>query len=98
MRVVSYLVLAFLYIPLIVIAIYAFNPSVAQSWPLSGFTTKWFSVAWHNVEVRQALWTSIRAGLGATAVALALGSLASFAVHRFKFFGRDTLSFALVLP
>jgi len=98
MRIGAVGVLAFLYLPLLVILAYAFNPAVAQTWPLSGLTTKWFGVAWHNVEVRSALWLSIKAGLGATSIALVLGSLAAFAVHRFRFFGRETVSFLLVLP
>jgi len=92
------LVLAFLFIPLAVIMLYAFNTSVAQTWPIPGFSTKWFTVAWHNPEVRSALWMSVKAGLGATAIALTLGSLAAFAIHRFKFFGREAVSFLLVLP
>ena len=92
------LVLAFLFIPILVIMLYAFNTSVAQTWPIPGFSTKWFSVAWHNPEVRSALWMSVKAGLGATAIALTLGSLAAFAIHRFHFFGREAVSFLLVLP
>src|SRR5205807_5315118 len=91
------LVLAFLFIPLVVIVLYAFNKSIAQSWPISTFSTKWFSVAWHNSDVRSALWTSVKAGAGAMTIALTLGSLAAFAIHRFKFFGRETVSFLLVL-
>ena len=37
------LVLAFLYIPIVVICLYAFNKSNVQSWPIAGLTTKWFS-------------------------------------------------------
>ena len=48
-------------------ALYAFNSSNIQSWPIPGFTTKWFSEAWHDQEVRDALWLSLRAGLCATA-------------------------------
>jgi putative spermidine/putrescine transport system permease protein len=48
--------------------------------------------------VREAFWTSIKAGLGATAIALVLGTLASLAVSRYRFFGRDTISFLIVLP
>jgi putative spermidine/putrescine transport system permease protein len=44
------------------------------------------------------LLTSVKAGLGATAVALVLGTLASYAVARYRFFGRDTISFLVVLP
>ena len=98
MRVVTGVVLAFLYIPLLVVVVYAFNEVRSQAWPIQGLSTKWFGVAWNNGEVRGALLTSIKAGLGATAIALTLGSLAAFAVHRFKFFGRETVSFLLVLP
>jgi putative spermidine/putrescine transport system permease protein len=98
MRVATLAVLAFLYVPLLVIVLYAFNPARAQAWPIQGLTTKWFGVAWRNQDVREALQTSIEAALGATSIALALGSLAAFAVHRYRFFGRDTVSFLLVLP
>jgi len=94
----AYFTLAFLYVPLIVIFLYAFNPSRGQSWPLPGLTTHWFRVAWQNGDVRSALLTSVEAGLGAMGIALLLGSAAAFAVHRFRFFGRETVSFALVLP
>jgi putative spermidine/putrescine transport system permease protein len=98
LRIGAGLVLAFLYVPLIIVFLYAFNPSRAQAWPLSGLTTHWFSVAWHNGDVRSALVRSLEAGTGATLIALILGSAAAFAVHRYRFFGRESISFLLVLP
>jgi putative spermidine/putrescine transport system permease protein len=92
------LIILFLLIPLAIIIVYAFNPSNIQSWPLSGLSTKWFSSTWHNEEMRHALWLSVRAGLLATAIAIVLGSTAAFAVHRFRFFGREAISFLFVLP
>jgi putative spermidine/putrescine transport system permease protein len=91
-------IVAFLFVPIILICVYAFNPSNIQSWPLPGLSTKWFSSTWHNQEMRQALWLSVRAGLISTAIALTLGTMAAFAVHRFRFFGRDAVSLLLVLP
>jgi putative spermidine/putrescine transport system permease protein len=91
-------VLLFLFLPILLIILYAFNPSNVQSWPIPGFTTRWFSVAWHDPQVRSALVLSLKAATLATIVALVLGSLASFGVHRFKFFGREAISFLLVLP
>jgi putative spermidine/putrescine transport system permease protein len=90
--------LAFIYIPLIVIAIYAFNGGTSLAWPPPDLTTKWFGEAIDNTGARDALWTSIRVGAVATGIALLLGSLASFAVARFRFFGRETISFLVVLP
>jgi putative spermidine/putrescine transport system permease protein len=92
------LVTAFLWIPLLLIIVYAFNKSNIQSWPIQGFTTKWFRVAWDAQEVRDAVWLSVRAGLAATGAALVLGSAAAFAIARFRFFGRESVSFLLVLP
>ena len=94
----SALVVAFLWVPLAIILVYAFNSSNIQSWPIAGFTFKWFSSTWHNQEVRNALWLSTKAALLATAIALVLGTAAAFAVARFRFFGREAVSFLLVLP
>jgi putative spermidine/putrescine transport system permease protein len=92
------LTLAFLYVPIVIICLYAFNSSNVQSWPIAGLTTSWFSPAIHNGDLQQALWLSLKAAALATTVALVLGTAASFGVHRFRFFGREAISFVLVLP
>jgi len=66
-------VVAFLWIPIAIMAVYAFNSSTIHSWPIPGFTTHWISTAWHDEEVRTALVLSTRAALLATRLALALG-------------------------
>jgi len=92
------LTLAFLYIPLLVILVYAFNSTRVQKWPPAGLTFSWFDRALHNPGVRDALGTSVKCGLLATAVALVLGTMASIAVARYRFFGREAVSFLVVLP
>jgi putative spermidine/putrescine transport system permease protein len=92
------LVLAFLFIPIALIILYAFNSSNIESWPIAGFSLHWFSVAWHDPQVRSAFLLSLKAGLIATAAAIVLGSAVAYAVHQFKFFGREAISFLLVLP
>jgi putative spermidine/putrescine transport system permease protein len=98
LRIWTAAVLAFLFVPIVIICVYAFNSSIIQTWPIRGLTFKWFSVAWHDPQVRAALWLSVKAALAATVVALALGSAAAFGVHRFRFFGREAVSLLLVLP
>lgn len=98
LRIGTWLVLGFLYLPLVILAVYAFNPSRAMAWPPPGLTLHWFADAASNPAVRAAFLNSIIAGTAATAIALVLGTLASLAVQRFSFFGRDTIAFALVLP
>src|SRR3954471_4331019 len=90
--------LAFIYIPLIVIVLYAFNSSKILAWPPPGWTTHWFSQAFKNEAAREAFFTSLKAGVLATAIALLLGTLASLAVARHRFFGRETISFLVILP
>jgi len=98
LRIGTALTLAFLYVPILIIGLYAFNPRFSQTWPIQGLTLKWFDKAFHNPGVRDALLTSLKAGLGATAIALVLGSLAALAVARYRFFGREAVSFLVVLP
>jgi putative spermidine/putrescine transport system permease protein len=90
--------LAFIYIPLIVIGIYAFNSSKILEWPPPGFTTHWFSQAFKDDAAREAFFTSLKAGAVAAAIALLLGTLAALAVARHRFFGRETISFLVILP
>jgi putative spermidine/putrescine transport system permease protein len=91
-------VIAFLYTPIAIIALYAFNAERIQVWPIRQFSAQWFGSAWDNPSVRGALALSIEVGLLSSVIAVLLGSLAAFAVHRFRFFGREVFSLALVLP
>jgi putative spermidine/putrescine transport system permease protein len=78
--------------------IYAFNDSRIQTWPPAHLSLKWFGEAAANPQIVKAVTTSLIAGSVATALALVLGTLAALAVHRYRFFGRETISFLLVLP
>jgi putative spermidine/putrescine transport system permease protein len=98
LRVATALTLAFVYVPLLVIGLYAFNSRRIQAWPIEGLTLKWWGRAFENEGFRDAFATSLKAATGATAVALVLGTLASLAVARYRFFGRETISFLVVLP
>ena len=90
--------LAFIYVPLLIVLLNSFNADRTFAWPPSNWTTQWWARAWESQGARDALWTSVKAGLGATAIALVLGTMVSFAVARFRFFGRDSISLLIVLP
>jgi putative spermidine/putrescine transport system permease protein len=98
LRLVTVAVLAFLYLPLAIVVILSFNTAQSLAWPPHGFTLHWWTAAAHNPGAREALYTSLKTATGATLVALVLGTLTSFAVQRYKFFGRETVSFLIVLP
>lgn len=92
--------LLFLHVPMWIIFLYTFTPDEQTfSFPLPGFTTKWFGVALFNrPDLWRALTLSLKVASIATLAALILGTLAAAAVYRSKFFGRDAISFLLVLP
>src|SRR5215469_8800907 len=92
------IVLAFLFIPIVLIVLYGFNSSNIDSWPIPSFTLHWFSVAWHDSQVRTAFFISVKVALISMVLAVILGSAVSYAVHNFKFFGREAISLLLVLP
>jgi putative spermidine/putrescine transport system permease protein len=98
LRVFAFLVMAFLYAPLAVIVTASFNASQIPTWPIKHYTTHWWHLALHDERAHTALINSVKVGLGATAIALVLGSSAAFALSRFRFFGQNSLSLLLVLP
>jgi len=98
LRVAMILGLAVIYVPLFVVLINSFNADKTFAWPPTHLTGEWWTRAWDNGGVRSALWTSVKAGIGATAVACVLGTMAAFAVQRYRFFGRETVSLLVILP
>jgi len=99
LTIVSVVVLLFLHGPLLIILLYAFTTDEAAfSFPLPGYTLQWFGVAWGRSDFWAALGLSLRVAAIATGVALVLGTLAAAAVHRSRFFGRETVSLLLILP
>jgi putative spermidine/putrescine transport system permease protein len=90
--------LVLIYVPILLIVLYAFNPSKSQKWPVTGLTLQWIQAAIGNPGARSALVLSVQVGLIATGIALVLGSLLAAAVHRHRFFGRNVVSFLVILP
>ncbi len=91
-------VIAFLWVPLGIVAMLSFNTSSSLAWPPKGFTLKWWGKAIQNQGARDALLMSVKTAICATAIALLLGTAAAFAVQRYRFFGREPLSLLIVLP
>ena len=99
LRLAAILGLLFLHVPLFFIVLYAFSTEDKSFvFPLPGLTTRWFSVAFEREDIRRALMLSVQVGLVSTAMAMVLGTLASAAVWRTRFFGREAISLLLILP
>jgi putative spermidine/putrescine transport system permease protein len=91
-------VLTFIYVPLAVVLLNSFSASATFAWPPPALTLRWWQVAASNAGVRTAVLTSVQVALLATVVAVVLGTLASMALVRYEFFGRDAVSLLVVLP
>jgi putative spermidine/putrescine transport system permease protein len=90
--------LGFIYLPLAVVLVNSFNASRTFGWPPEGFTLEWWRRAGASEGVRDAVLASVLVAAGATAIALVLGRMLAFAVQRYRFFGRDVVSFLVILP
>jgi len=97
---VGFLVVALggIYVPLGLVVLNSFNADQTFSWPPPGFTLDWWSRALDNRGAKDALLTSVKVGLIATTIALVLGTMVAFAVGRYRFFGRESISFLILLP
>jgi putative spermidine/putrescine transport system permease protein len=91
--------LVFLHAPVWVIVLYAFTTEDrTYQFPPPGFTLHWFEVAFAREDIWQAMRLSLVVASVATLIALALGTLAAFAMARRPFRGKETITLLFVLP
>jgi putative spermidine/putrescine transport system permease protein len=90
--------MAFIYVPIGVIVLYSFNAAKVATWPITSFTLDWYAKAFNDAGIRASFATSIQVAVGATVVSVLLGSLLALAVQRYRFFGREVISFIVILP
>ncbi|MFM2437052.1 MAG: hypothetical protein RL353_1042 [Actinomycetota bacterium] len=98
LRATTYGVLVILYTPLLLVLILSFNTANSLTWPPRGFSTHWWSTFLDVQSAREALFSSTRLAFIAMVIAVVLGSMLSFALQRFEFYGKNSLSFLAVLP
>jgi putative spermidine/putrescine transport system permease protein len=100
LKVLVALVLLFLYCPFGIILMYAFTTEeTAFTFPPPGLTLNWFNVAlFKRPDIWGPLTLSVQVALVATFIALVLGSLIALAVSRTRFFGREAITFLVILP
>lgn len=98
LRLSTALVLGFIYLPIAIILLYSFNAAKVATWPITSFTLDWYVKAFSDAGIRASFATSVQVAIGATLAAVVLGSLLALAVSRFRFFGRETVAFIVILP
>jgi spermidine/putrescine transport system permease protein len=98
LRVFFFLVVLFLYAPIVILLIFSFNDSAVPAFPLSGFTLHWYHQFLANSDLRGALETSAIIAALSSAGAVVLGVLCSIALTRRRFGGRAAVSALLLSP
>ena len=98
LRIFFALVVLFLYAPIVILVIFSFNDSPLPSFPLSGFTFRWYHQFLVNGELRAALETSAIVAALSSVGAVLLGILASIALVRRRFRGKSPVSALLLSP
>lgn len=90
--------LSFIYVPLFVVTVNSFSTSMSMSWPPPGLTLDWWGKAFQSAGAMESVVTSLIVAAAASAIALVLGTLLAFALHRFSFFGKSAINLLVVLP
>lgn len=90
--------LIFLYAPIILLPLFAFNNSTVVAFPLTGFTTQWFQDVWNNSDLWQAVRNSLLVAVTASVIATALGIFAARASTRYNFPAKAPLMGLIMLP
>jgi putrescine transport system permease protein len=88
----------FLYLPIVLLIVFSFNDSrLVTVW--GGFSTRWYAEIWHNQQLLDAAWVTIRVALVSATVATVLGTLAAVTLTRMgRFRGRTLFSGMIYAP
>ena len=98
LRVLTGLALLIIYVPLAVVVLNSFNASRTFAWPPEDLTLEWWRRAADSQGARDAILVSVEVAAIATVISLVLGTMASLALQRYRFFGRDAVSLLIILP
>ncbi len=88
----------FMYLPIALLVVFSFNDSATLTFPLNGFTLKWYSALWESRELVTAVTNSVLVGVLSSLVATALGTMAALGVVRFDFPGKTLFLSVAAMP
>jgi spermidine/putrescine transport system permease protein len=92
------LLVMFLYLPIAVLMVFSFNDSLLTTFPLSGFTTRWYRLLMQNEQLLSALGNSAVVATVSSVLAVGLGVFASYALVRRRFRAKGAASGLLLSP
>ncbi|MDA0790508.1 MAG: ABC transporter permease [Proteobacteria bacterium] len=90
--------LLFLYAPILLLPLFAFNDSAVIALPLSGFTLRWFDVLWDTTALHAALYNSLIIAATTSVLSTCLGILAARAAARYPIPGKRGIVGFIMVP
>ena len=98
--------LVFLFLPLTIVAVFAFNDAPYPAPPWRGFTLDWFFGnesagrvgLFNDTELLASLWTSLVVALWVTALSVLIGTANAFLMERYRFPGKQALTILMMIP
>lgn len=97
-RIYTVIYLTFLYAPILLLPLFAFNASTIIAFPLSGFTTEWFVALPGEPELRKAVGFSLQIAASTAIIATLLGICAARAGTKYRFPGKGPILGFIMLP
>lgn len=88
----------FLYAPIVVLMVLAFNDSNMTSFPFRGFTLKWFSVLANDPQILRGLKNSFLAAICTTILSVVIGTATAYALVQYRFRGRLLFIVLIFVP
>jgi len=94
----TFAVLLFMHLPIVVIVLFSFSDKRVLTLPIRGWTFDWYLQAFNDDRLRIGLMNSLKVACSATLLATLLGTLAAFAITRWRFYGRNAFRAAVAIP
>ena len=88
----------FLYLPILLLPVFSFNNAATTTFPLAGFTTKWYASLVGNSVMLQAAWNSLIVGVSVALLSTVLGICAARAITRYRFRGQKAAAGLIMAP
>ena len=98
LRLLTLLVYIFMFAPIIVVILLAFNSARTGAFPMEGFSLQWFGQLFQNASIIDAFQTSIILAVSSSFLATLIGVMAAIALIRYSFKGKAVINNLLSLP
>jgi spermidine/putrescine transport system permease protein len=91
-------IMIFIYFPMLIVVVYSFNPDSVNSFPMKGFSLRWYEKLFDNAALLKSLRVSLGIALCSTVLALIIGTMSALAMKKYDFSFKRFLERVILLP